>query len=110
MKPEDFIMRLCGMDVSVKFTDPSAWAATGMGRSHSGRGEIQLSTGLTDATRDATFLHEMIHLILDSYGFAESNSEPLVNVLALSFLAWMRDNRKLVAGIAGVDQGYPVQT
>jgi hypothetical protein len=102
MTPESFTFRLCGQDVSVLFSDPGNWQTTGMGRSNSLRGEIELSTNLTDSTRDSTFLHETIHLLMDIGGYhTESSNEQLVNHLANGLLAWMRDNPELVKGITG---------
>lgn len=92
MTDKPFIMRLCGHDVPVNFTDPGNWQDQGMGRSNSLRGEIELSTKLTD----------VIHLMLDFHGFhQESQNEKLVNAMACGLLAWMKDNPKLVAVIAG---------
>ena len=101
MTDKPFTMRLCGHDVPVNFTDPGNCSNQGMGRSNSLRGEIELSVKLTDVTRAATFLHEMIHLILDFHGLHEiSCKENVINALACGLLAWMKDNPELVKNIS----------
>lgn len=103
MKERDFTMRLCGHDVPVRYSDPGNWEATGMGRSNSLRGEIELSTKLTDVTRPSTFLHETIHLLLDFQGLNKASSDEIVvNALANGLLAWMKDNPRVVAELAGL--------
>lgn len=101
MTDQPFTMRLCGHDVPVNFTDPGNWCDKGMGRCNSLRGEIELATSLTDVTRPATFLHEMIHLILDFHGHGGvSCQEPVVDALSCGLLAWMKDNPELVDQIS----------
>lgn len=105
MNNDDFTMRLCGCDVTVTWSDAGDWAQDGMGRSNSFTGRIQLSTKLTEATRNQTFLHELVHMILDFHGYGEiSRREGVVNALSLSLLAWMRDNPALVRVLA---EGVP---
>ena len=109
MQNNDFTMRLCGCDVTVTFSDAGDWAQDGMGRCNSFTGQIQLSTKLTETTRSQTFLHELIHLILDFHGYGSiSRQEGVVNALSLSLLAWMRDNQELVDQIShGVEVPVP---
>ena len=98
---KDFTFRLCGCNIPVTHSDPGNWQQSGMGRSNSLTGAIELSTKLTDVTRAPVFIHEMLHLALDFHGFdKESSNEHLVNAISHILLSWMRDNQELVREIA----------
>lgn len=101
--PEPSQMRVCGHTVQVRTEDPGAWSSNGIGRSHSGRAEILLKSGLPEEVRQSTLLHETIHMIADMNSLKGiTDEETTVAVLANALFAWMRDNKAVVAGIAGM--------
>lgn len=95
-------IRICGHDVTLKFTDPDDWAGDGMGRASEISSQILLRPGMPPCVQCATLLHELFHMIFGIHGMPERDNELVVSVLAASMLDFLRSNPKLAKAIAEV--------
>ena len=74
---------------------------SGMGRADSIDGTVRLRSGLPPGTREATILHEILHLIADMNDLKIKDDDTVISVLATQLLDFLRGNPELVAQICG---------
>lgn len=76
---------------NVKFIDDTSIEKCG--RSHIKKQQISINQSLSKELQSTTFLHEIIHQILDQRSWGEeSNNEKLVDTLAEGFYQVLKDN------------------
>lgn len=64
-------------------------------------GKIVLRRDMPVTAKNATLLHEILHMIADMNGLSEvANNEVSISVLATGLHAWMRDNKQLALEIS----------
>jgi len=86
------ILRICGVDVTVKYSDPGDWAPGGQGRANTADFSITIKDGLPKDCEATVLLHEVIHTICSMNGLSFDRQETEVSVLATSLTAFLRDN------------------
>ncbi len=95
-------VRLCGVDIDIRTSDPGDWSPGAIGRANEMDGCITLKAGLPTSTMHAVLLHEVVHLSLDLHGYRdESGNEKIVAALATALHGFIRDNSSVVMWIAG---------
>lgn len=91
------MMRICGMDIELVESSPSAWAKNAMGRSDSVYGTIHLREDMPLSVKQATLIHEVLHMICDANGLSVvADNECAISVISNSIYAFIRENPEVI--------------
>ncbi len=85
--------------INVIEENPTLWSENGMGRCSTVAGIIRIKKSMPEDIKQATLLHEVIHLIADMNGL--KISETTVSVVSTGLMEVLRSNPEFTNGILG---------
>ena len=98
MKIKDSMMlSINDHDISVVFTDPGLWNQNAFGKAFAAEQKIEINNMIPVDLQQSTFLHELIHIILD-LGSIELPEET-IDCIAFGFMSFIRNNPDMVKWI-----------